>query len=150
MDLINCSISFVRRPAGVTLATVLILGSSVIFSSCGGSTQARQTIVPPANIGDQQVEKTLKYDSRVQDFDTDGDKLVVNVNQFFITSPVGIQQRTLDGWFKQWRTEHGGDQKASASVSVEVKYDGNTISRATPSNGVEILAKPTSKTQDAE
>src|SRR5580692_6219049 len=110
MNLIKCSISSVRRPAGVMLATVLILGSSLMSASCGGSTQAPQSIVPPANIGDQDVEKTLKYDSRVQDFDTDGDKLVVNVNQFFVSPPGGIQLRTPDGWFKQWKTEQGGDQ----------------------------------------
>jgi hypothetical protein len=152
MIIIRRIISTVRRPVGWTIATGLILGTSLLAASCGGSAETdSHSVIPPANISNQEVEKTLKYDSRVQDFDTDGDKLVVEVNKGWVDSPTGMQQRALDGWFVQWKAEHAGpDGKAPKAIAVEVKYDGNVISRATPDKGVEILAKPATKSENTE
>ena len=144
-------IVFMARVRHITMA-VLILGSTLLISSCASNTETdTHSVIPPANISNQEVEKTLKYDSRVQDFDADGDKLVVDVNRSWVESPVGMQQRALDGWFVQWKSERGGqDGKAPKTLAVEVKYDGNTISRATQDKGIEILARPSTKSENTE
>ncbi|HUK90265.1 MAG TPA: hypothetical protein VLZ81_07680 [Blastocatellia bacterium] len=141
-----------RGRAATSLALGLILVCCLGGASCGTTPEtATHSVIPPANISNQDVEKTLKYDSRVQDFDADGNKLVVNVNQQFVQSPTGIQQRALDGWFVQWKAEHAGsDGKAPAGTAVEVKFDGNLISRATDDKGIEILARPSIKSANTE
>lgn len=140
------------RVLGSMLALVLITAFSLLVVSCTNNTETdTHSVIPPANISNAEVEKILKYDSRVQDFETDGDKLVVEVNKEWIQSPTGMQQRALDGWFVQWKAEHAAaDGKAPKGTSVEVKYDGNTISRATQDKGVEILATPSTKSENTE
>jgi hypothetical protein len=133
----------------------LILGGFILVvglaaSSCGGGNENNtSSIVPPANVSNQTVEDTLKFDSRVQDFDTDGNKLVVNVNESWMKSPPGLQERSVDGWLAGWKTEHAGDSgSAPKELAVLVKYDGNDVAKGTLDRGIELLGKPTTKAAD--
>jgi len=120
------------------------------LSSCGGSGENNtSSIVPPANVSNQNIEQTLKFDSRVQDFDTDGDKLIVNVNESWMKSPPGLQERAVDGWLSGWKSERAGDAgSAPKGLTVLVKYDGNDVAKATPEHGIEMLGKPAAKSED--
>ena len=128
---------------------LLMLGAAILAmafaaASCGsGSESNTSSIVPPANVSNQSIEQTLKFDSRVQDFDTDGDKLTINVNDSWMKSPPGLQERAVDGWLSGWRTERAGDGgSVPKGLTVVVKYDGNEVAKATPATGIEILGKP--------
>jgi hypothetical protein len=140
---------------GHGIGRLLILGGFILAltlaaGSCGGGTENNtSSIVPPANVSNQNVEDTLKFDSRVQDFDTDGDKLIVNVNESWIKSPPGLQERSVDGWLAGWKTERAGDSgSAPKGLTVLVKYDGKDVAKATPERGIELLGKPATKTED--
>ena len=136
-------------PTGQRIGRLLILGGFILAlalaaGSCGGGTENNtSSIVPPANVSNQNVEDTLKFDSRVQDFDTDGDKLIVNVNESWMKSPPGLQERSVDGWLSGWKAERAGDSgSAPKGLTVLVKYDGNDVARATLDRGIELLGKP--------
>src|SRR5262249_8570086 len=102
-------------PRRYRMGSLMILGGFVLAlafstSSCGGSPENNtSSIVAPANVSNQSIEQTLKFDSRVQDFDTDGDKLTVNVNESWMKSPQGLQERAIDGWLSGWKAERAGD-----------------------------------------
>ena len=123
----------------------LVLMGSLLVASCGGGGEATgiKAPSPSANVSGDDVEKSLKFDSRVQDFDTDGDKLTVNVNEHWTSSPVGMQERALKKWFADWQGARAGDNgKPPKDVTVVVKYDGNDVARATIDKGIEFLNKP--------
>ncbi|HEY6332952.1 MAG TPA: hypothetical protein VI756_26745 [Blastocatellia bacterium] len=144
--------SLMRHALNSGLAAGLLLGCCLLITSCGSNAETdTHSVIPPANVSNAYVEKILKYDSRVQDFDTDGNKLVVDVNKEFVQSPLGMQQRAVDGWFVQWKSQQAGsDGKPPAGTSVEVKYDGNIISRATQDKGIQVLATPSTKSENTE
>jgi hypothetical protein len=121
-----------------------MLALAFAVSSCGGSPENNtSSIVAPANVSNQSVEQTLKFDSRVQDFDTDGDKLTVNVNDSWMKSPPGLQERAVDGWLAGWKSERAGDGgSVPKGLTVVVKYDGNDVARGTLDRGIELLGKP--------
>jgi len=126
------------------LMCLLFMGA-VLVASCGGGGEiaGRQSPPPTANVSSDDVEKSLKFDARVQDFDTDGDKLIVNVNEHWMSSPVGMQERALKKWFADWQGANAGDNgKPPKDVTVVVKYDGNDVARATIDKGIEFLSKP--------
>src|SRR5687767_6690996 len=44
----------------------------------------------------EDIEQQLKYDSRVDSFDTgSGEDLIVNVNESWLSSPAGMQERSV-------------------------------------------------------
>ena len=133
-----------RLYTGALLGMVLI--GALSAASCGGSSETAGIPAPSpsANISSDDVEKSLKFDSRVQDFDTDGDKLTVNVNEHWVSSPVGMQERALKKWFADWEGARAADNggKAPKGVTVVVSYDGNAVARATVDKGIEFLGKP--------
>jgi len=116
---------------------------ATLFASCGGGTENNaSSIVPPANVSNQSIEESLKFDSRVQDFDTDGDKLTVNVNDSWMKSPPGLKQRTVDGWLAGWKAERANDGGSGPKgLTVVVKYDGEDVATATPGQGIKIIDK---------
>ncbi|HKV40756.1 MAG TPA: hypothetical protein VJX67_16200, partial [Blastocatellia bacterium] len=72
------------RSGIVLVAAAVVLAGALLTISCGGEQAQNQGIVPPANVANQNVQDKLKFDSRVDDFDTDGVKLTVNVNKAFV------------------------------------------------------------------
>jgi len=150
MNLNSNSVPTGHRIGRLSILGGFILALALAASSCGGGTENNtSSIVPPANVSNQNVEDTLKFDSRVQDFDTDGDKLIVNVNESWMKSPPGLQERSVDGWFSGWKTERaGGGGSVPKGVAVVVKYDTNEVARATAEHGIELLQKPPAKSSD--
>ena len=149
----NLNSKFVMGGRRIRIAAgmgILIGAVSLGMASCGGGSENNtSSIVAPANVSNQSVEETLKFDSRVQDYDTDGDKLIVNVNDSWMKSPPGLQERAVDGWFSGWKTERAGDGgSVPKGVAVLVKYDGNEVARATPEHGIEIAGKANAKAEN--
>jgi hypothetical protein len=129
------------------MASGFILALALAAGSCSSSSENNtSSIVPPANVSNQSVEQTLKFDSRVQDFDTDGDKLTVNVNDSWMKSPPGLQERAVDGWLAGWKSERAADGgSAPKGLTVVVKYDGNDVAKGTLDRGIELFGKPKSE-----
>ena len=145
----SCALSRARIGRLLTLSG-FILALAFLTASCGGGVENNtSSIVPPANVSNQTIEQTLKFDSRVQDFDTDGDKLIVNVNESWMKSPRGLQERAVDGWLSGWKAERAGDGgSVPKGLTVLVNYDGNEVARATPEHGIEMVGKPATKSED--
>ena len=99
---------------------VLALCSVLFVSGCGGDSAATGNASNgyPAGVS-EDVEQQLKYDARVESFETDGEDLVVNVNESWATSPQGMQERAVGQWYSLWHAQHGG--------KVIVKYEGDPV-----------------------
>lgn len=91
----------------------------------------------PAGIS-EDIEQQLKYDARVESFDTSGEDLIVNVNEAWLSSPPGMQERSVGLWYSMWHSNHKG--------SVIVQHDGNKIASWTSENGF----KPETKSKGGE
>jgi len=109
---------------------------------CGSdSYQASSTATYPTGIS-EDVEQQLKYDARVDSFDASGDNLVVNVNDGWLNSPPGMQERSVGQWYSSWHVNHGG--------GVEVQHDGNKVATWTSDKGYRPETKPRSGESSAE
>jgi hypothetical protein len=74
------------------------------------------------------LDRELKFDARVQDYEAEGDKLIVNVNQSFVSSPPGIQQRALGHWFNLWLAVRStADAKPPKGLEVLVRHEGSDL-----------------------
>lgn len=134
-----------RRCCPFSLVTILrsalsaiALGSVLLAYGCGSdSQQASNPAKYPTGIS-EDIEQQLKYDARVDSFDLSGDNLVVNVNDAWLNSPPGMQERSVGQWYSLWHTNHSG--------GVEVQHDGNKIATWTSGKGY----KPETKSKNAE
>lgn len=87
------------------------------------------------------LEALLKADARVQDYSTEGEKLIVNVNQAFTSQPYGLQLRALDQWHNVWQAANSGSKNAT----VIAQSNGEEIAKFTASEGY----KPKPKAKEA-
>lgn len=118
------SFKMATRP---TLTIALVTVMLFVFGCGGDSTTATNTSNYPVGIS-ENVEQQLKYDSRVDSFDTgQGDSLIVNVNESWVSSPPGMQERSLGQWYSLWHSDHSG--------GVVVLYQGNKIASWTSTDG---------------
>jgi hypothetical protein len=126
-------------------AALIAVTSLLLAISCGGqaspSGPSSQYVELGKNASGEQIEKLLKFDSRVQDFELDQDRLIVNVNQYWIQSPPGMQQQALGQWFNSWRAERSEDGKVPKGLEVVVRFEDKDIARATPERGIEFIAQ---------
>lgn len=124
------------------LATVA-LGAAFFTCSCGGdSTQPGATATYPTGIS-EDVEQQLKYDARVESFEAgDNDSLVVNVNDSWLNSPPGMQERSLGQWYTMWHANHSG--------GVIVQHDGNKVASWTSQHGYKPEPKQSSDQSHSE
>jgi hypothetical protein len=136
------------RVSAALLGTLMMAGA-LMLSSCGGGSDSSPTSGAAAsNVSEDDVQRGLKFDSRVKDFEMDGDKLVINVNEYWQSSPSGLQERALQKWFSQWQSARsGGSAKPPSGTEVVVKYEGDDVARATLDKGVQILGKPAQKAE---
>ena len=94
----------------------------------------------PAGIS-EDIEQQLKYDARVDSFDTssgEGEDLIVNVNDAWLSSPPGMQERSAGQWYSMWHSNHRG--------GVIIQHDGNKIASWTSDSGF----KPETKSKGGE
>lgn len=103
------------------------LGSVLFAFGCeSNSNQTTTAAKYPTGIS-EDVEQQLKYDARVDSFDTSGEDLVVNVNDAWLNAPPGMQERSVGQWYSLWHTNHSG--------GVIVQHDGNKVATWTSNNG---------------
>ena len=140
---------FVRRaPAPRPAAFVLLLGVLLLAAACGGGDAANTAAkASGGSVSSEDVETDLKFDARVSDFEADGNKLVVNVNEHWMSSPAGMQQTAVKRWLSRWQASKADDGgKPPKDAQVVVRYDGGDILTATADGGVKVVAK--AKTED--
>ena len=120
----------------------LVLGAALCAFGCGGdSTQTGNAAKYPTGIS-EDVEQQLKYDARVDSFEPDGENLVVNVNQAWINSPPGMQERAVGQWYALWHSNHSG--------GVIVQYEGNKVASWTSDRGYAPETKSAKKESHSE
>jgi hypothetical protein len=88
----------------------------------------------PVGISDN-IDQQLKYDARVDSFEPDGEDLIVNVNESWMNSPLGIRERALGQWYSLWQGSH------SKTSKILVKFDGTEIERWTAEKGYQPASK---------
>jgi hypothetical protein len=109
---------------------------AILTYGCGSSSdQTSSNPNYPTGIS-QDIEQQLKYDARVDSFDSTGENLVVNVNDAWLNSPPGMQERSVGQWYSSWHANHGG--------GVEVQHDGNKVATWTSDKGYRPTTKPKS------
>jgi len=123
------------RPAARAILLVALLST---FGCGSDSHEAGSAANYPSGIS-EDIEQQLKYDARVDSFDTGtSDDLIVNVNESWLSSPPGMQERAVGQWYSMWHANHRG--------AVIIKHDGNKIASWTADGGF----KPEPKPKDAE
>ncbi|HLG16317.1 MAG TPA: hypothetical protein VJH03_17690 [Blastocatellia bacterium] len=124
----------------VTLASVLL--SSLMVVACGGANnEGGQTGQSNAAFTNDELEQRLKFDARVTDYQMDGDKLTVNVNKAWMSSPPGLQVRATSQWFAMWQSARAGDGKPPGGLEVVVQHEGEKVARWSAEKGYELIPK---------
>jgi hypothetical protein len=119
-------------------AWMLLLAATVFVIGCGSDSHQAGTVTKyPTGIS-EDVDQQLKYDARVDSYDTSGDTLTVNVNDAWLNSPPGMQERSLGQWYTLWHSSHSG--------GVVVQHDGNKVASWTNDGGF----KPETKAKSDE
>ncbi len=117
---------------------LLIAGATIVASGCGSDSQHSGTATKYPTGVSPDVEQQLKYDARVESYDTSGDTLTVNVNDGWLNSPPGMQERSVGQWYSLWHSNHTG--------GVVVQHDGNKVASWTNDGGY----KPETKSKGEE
>lgn len=130
------SVSWTALVRPVLWATAL--GVVLFAYGCGSESPQTGTAAKyPSGIS-EDIEQQLKYDARVDSFEPGDADLIVNVNDAWLNSPPGMQERSVGQWYSMWHSNHSG--------SVIVQHDGNKIASWTSESGY----KPETKSKDAE
>jgi hypothetical protein len=114
---------------------VLVLAAFFTFGCGSDSRQATSAAKYPTGIS-EDIEQQLKYDARVDSYDASGDTLTVTVNDQWLNSPPGMQERSVGQWYTLWHANHSG--------GVTIEHDGNKIASWTADAGY----KPETKKSD--
>ena len=131
---VRCSGSAIIHRAVWTL----VLSALPFVFGCGSdSSQSANTAKYPTGIS-EDVEQQLKYDARVDSFDQDGENLIVNVNDEWVKSPPGMQERSVGQWFSLWHSSHSG--------GVIIQHNGDKVASWTSDHGY----RPASKSKKEE
>lgn len=125
------------------LLTAIMLGAMLFICGCGSdSSQGGVAASYPTGIS-EDVEQQLKYDARVDSFEQgDSDSLVVNVNEGWLNSPPGMQERSLGQWYTMWHANHSG--------GVVVQNDGNKLASWTTEHGYKPVTKRADEGSNSE
>jgi hypothetical protein len=114
------------------------LGAILFAYGCGSdSHESSSTVKYPTGVS-EDIEQQLKYDARVDSFEPGDNDLTVNVNDAWLNSPPGMQERSVGQWYSLWHSNHRG--------SVIVQHDGNKVASWTSENGY----KPETKSKGGE
>jgi hypothetical protein len=128
----------VNRRAARRASGMVLLAATLFACGCGSDSQHSSSAAKyPTGIS-EDVELQLKYDARVDSYDTSGDTLTVNVNDAWLNSPPGMQERSVGQWYALWHSSHSG--------GVVVQHDGNKVASWTNDGGY----KPETKSKSNE
>lgn len=119
----------VRRMKLVTVAISSILFA---FGCGGGSHNTGSSEKYPAGVS-EDIEQQLKYDARVDGFESEGDSLIVNVNETWMHSPPGIRERALGHWYSLWKP-------SGTASKIVIKFEGNEVESWTGEKGYQPKA----------
>lgn len=130
-------------PGSRTLTWVIAISAMLFVAACGGDhTQTNTSPQYPTGIGND-IEKQLKYDARVQDYQPDGNTLIVNVNDSWMSSPPGMRQRALGQWYSLWQAAHGNNSK------IVVKHQGTEVDTWTAEKGYQPAGMEKKETSES-
>jgi hypothetical protein len=137
------------------LLQLVIIAAVLVAAGCGGEAPppANTSIYPPGSKTDDDVDRELKFDARVEDYEAQGNKLIVNVNQSFTSSPPGIQERAMGYWYNLWQAARTSAGTApQRSLEIIVRHDGKDIAKWTATEGYKPAsgAKPKNEDDDDE
>lgn len=105
------------------LIWAIAIGAMLFANACGGDADSTNTARQyPTGISDD-IYKQLKYDARVQDYEEQGNTLVVNVNDSWMSSPPGMRERALGQWYSLWQNAHGKQN----DLKIMIKHEGNDL-----------------------
>jgi hypothetical protein len=129
-----------------------IISSFVVFTVALFSAACGQNGAPTKTPGQYQagsktqadLDALLQADARVVDFSTEGDKLIVNVNESFTSQPYGLQQRALGEWHNVWQAINN----SSKNASVVAQSSGDEVAKWTTSEGYKPKVKPKESTTE--
>jgi hypothetical protein len=129
-----------------------IISSFVLLSVAFLSVACGHDYAPAKRMGQYEagtktqadLEALLKADARVDDFSTEGEKLIVNVNSAFTSQPYGMQQRTLGEWHNVWQAVNNGAKNAT----VIAQSSGDEIAKWTASEGYKPKVKAKESTTE--
>jgi hypothetical protein len=118
---------------------ILVMVAMLGAIGCGGEHKlaANAPEYPAGSVSQEEIERQLRYDARVQDFEVSGDKLIVNVNQEWVASPPGLQQRAVGQWFGMWQAA-----QSKKGVEVVVRHDGKDVATWSGEKGYKQAAAP--------
>ena len=99
----------------------IALGSMLFVNGCGSdATQNSNTAKQYPTGVSEDIDQQLKYDARVDSFEPDGEDLIVDVNDAWVNSPQGMQERAMGQWYSLWHAGH-------SSGKVIVKHNGDAV-----------------------
>jgi hypothetical protein len=132
------------NPMQVVSWFVLLSVAFITVACSNDSTTAKKPGQYEAGSKTQEdLETMLKADARVEDFSTDGEKLIVNVNSSFTSQPYGLQQRALGEWHNVWQAANSGAKNAT----VIAQSSGDEIAKWTESDGYKPKVKAKETTE---
>lgn len=134
------------------LLWALPITALLLTVACGeGDTQSNGHVglYSPGSKTDEDVDKELKFDARVENYSAEGDLLVVNVNGSFASAPPGIQQRALGHWYSLWQAARTPqNSKPQKDLEVVVRFEGNELARWTRDEGFKPVQRAKVKGDD--
>ena len=136
---------------GPSLCITLITAVLLMAGCSGGDSQSNghAGLYSPGSKTDEDVDKELKFDARVENYSAEGDKLVVNVNASFASAPPGIQQRALGHWYSLWQAARTPqNSKPQKDLEVVVHFEGNELARWTRDEGFKPVQRAKAKGDD--
>ncbi|MCI0485344.1 MAG: hypothetical protein L0229_01970 [Blastocatellia bacterium] len=122
---------------------LMMIAALMLTAACGGESLpgAQATLYPAGSVSDEAIEKTLKFDARVESHEFDGNKLVVEVNQAWIQAPPGMQARAAGEWYNMWQSARKGEDGQAQGIEVVIKYEGDEVGKWTGEHGYQPVER---------
>ena len=134
------------------LLWVFPIAALLLAAACGGGESkpaGNLGLYSPGSKTDEDVDRELKFDARVQNYAAEGDKLIVNVNESFASAPPGIQQRALGHWYSLWQAARTAqNSKPQKDLEVVVRFEGNDLAKWTRDQGFKPVQRAKAKKED--
>ena len=131
---------------------IMLITAILLMAGCSASdsqSNGHVGLYSPGSKTDEDVDKELKFDARVENYSAEGDKLVVNVNASFASAPPGIQQRALGHWYSLWQAARTPqNSKPQKDLEVVVRFEGNELAKWTRDEGFKPVQRAKAKGDD--